>query len=169
MMQTMDGYIRVSRVMGREGESYMSPSIQRDDIERWARKNKVTVGVIEQDEDVSGGKAVADRKLGKLIERVESGASAGVIVNHTDRFGRDELDAAIAIRRIHKAGGRVIATTLGLDSSRPDSKLTLKFLLMMAEAYLDRSRQHWDSVKRRNLEERGLHVCAKAPFGYRRA
>ena len=27
----MDGYIRVSRVMGREGPGYISPEVQRDD------------------------------------------------------------------------------------------------------------------------------------------
>jgi DNA invertase Pin-like site-specific DNA recombinase len=164
----MDGYIRVSRVMGREGDSYMSPSIQKDDIEKWAAQHEVAIARMEKDEDVSGGKAVEQRKLEALIKRIESGASTGIVVNHTDRFGRDALDAAIAIRRIHKAGGRMIATTQGLDSSKPESKIVLNFYLMMAEAYLDRSKQQWDSVKRRNLEERGLHVSGKPPFGYRR-
>jgi len=160
-MEVMDGYVRVSRKMGREGDSYMSPSIQEDDIRRWAEDHGVAVDRLEKDENVSGGKAVADRKLGALVDRIESGASAGVIVNHTDRFGRDELDAAIAIKRIHDAGGRMIATQQGLDSSRAESKMVVKFYLMMAK-------QHWDNTKRRNVEERGLHVCAKPPFGYRR-
>src|SRR5581483_727388 len=164
----MDGYIRVSRVMGREGDSYMSPSIQRDDIEKYAATHGIEIDRIETDEDVSGGKAVDDRKLGKLIERIEKGQTDGVLVNHTDRFGRDALDAALAIRRITKAGGRMIATTQGLDTSRAESKMVLQFYLMMAEAYLDRSRDHWDATKRRNLEERGLHVCGSPPFGYRR-
>ena len=33
-MQVMDAYVRVSRVMGREDDSYMSPSIQEDDARR---------------------------------------------------------------------------------------------------------------------------------------
>src|SRR5262245_57707927 len=32
----MDGYVRVSRVGGREGPGYMSPDVQREAIERWA-------------------------------------------------------------------------------------------------------------------------------------
>jgi site-specific DNA recombinase len=32
----LDGYIRVSRVGGREGEGYISPSVQRVEIEKYA-------------------------------------------------------------------------------------------------------------------------------------
>jgi DNA invertase Pin-like site-specific DNA recombinase len=167
-METMDGYVRVSRVMGREGEGYMSPSIQRDDIERWASRHDVSISRIVTEEDVSGGRAVKDRGLEELIKRVEAGASAGVIVNHVDRFGRDQLDAALAIKRLHDAGARLIVTEEGIDSSRPESKLVLNIYLTIAESYRDRVSENWDNTKRRNVEQRGLHVCARAPFGYRR-
>ena len=36
-MLRLDGYIRVSRVGGREGESFISPEVQREQIETWAR------------------------------------------------------------------------------------------------------------------------------------
>jgi len=32
----MDGYIRVSRRMGREGPGYISPDVQRESIQRWS-------------------------------------------------------------------------------------------------------------------------------------
>jgi hypothetical protein len=86
----MDAYIRVSRVMGREGDSYMSPAIQEADIRRWAKTNGVTIAETPTiEEDVSGGKAVKDRGLEKLISRIEHGQSGGVLVHHIDRFGRD--------------------------------------------------------------------------------
>jgi DNA invertase Pin-like site-specific DNA recombinase len=155
--------------MGRVGESYMSPAIQEADIRRWAKANGVTLcepPVIE--EDVSGGKAVKDRGLEKLIARIEQGQSDGVVVHHIDRFGRDHLDASIAIKRIKEAGGRFVATSTGTDSNDADSKMIINFYLMIAEAYLDRTKQQWDAVKRRNVEEKGMHVCAIPPFGYRR-
>ncbi|HTZ86013.1 MAG TPA: recombinase family protein [Solirubrobacteraceae bacterium] len=167
-MKTFDGYVRVSRVMGREGDSYMSPAIQEADVRRWAQANGTTIARVVTDEDVSGGKAVKDRGLEELIDRIEKGASAGIVVHHIDRFGRDAIDAGVAIKRIRDAGGRFIATATGTDSNDPDSKMTIGFYLMMAEAYLDRTKSNWDSVKRRNVEERGLHVCAIPPFGYRR-
>jgi hypothetical protein len=33
----LDGYIRVSRVGGREGESFVSPEARQEQIETWAR------------------------------------------------------------------------------------------------------------------------------------
>jgi DNA invertase Pin-like site-specific DNA recombinase len=167
-MDTLDGYIRVSSVNGREGDSYMSPSIQQDDIDRWAQQAEVAIGKVVKEEDVSGGKAIADRGLNELIKRIERGASSGIIVNHTDRFGRDELDAALAIKRIHEAGGRLIVTQQGIDSSDPGSKLSLRLYLMMGEAYLDRVKSNWDAAKRRNVEVRKLHISSKPKFGYRR-
>ena len=32
----LDGYIRVSRVLGREGEGYIAPKVQQEGIERYA-------------------------------------------------------------------------------------------------------------------------------------
>jgi hypothetical protein len=37
----MDGYVRVSRVAGREGPGYISPSVQREQIEGWAKLREV--------------------------------------------------------------------------------------------------------------------------------
>ena len=73
MPATMDGYIRVSRVSGRAGESYISPKVQRDKITGWAKLHDVTLGQIVVEEDVSGAKPIEERELGELLKRVESG------------------------------------------------------------------------------------------------
>jgi hypothetical protein len=39
----MDGYIRVSRRLGREGPGYISPDVQREAIKRWAAYKDVEV------------------------------------------------------------------------------------------------------------------------------
>ena len=49
----MDGYVRVSRRMGREGPGYISPEVQREAIQRWADYRGVTIPVWETDEDES--------------------------------------------------------------------------------------------------------------------
>ena len=51
----MDGYIRVSRVAGREGPSYISPTVQRASIEKWADYRGVEIVAWHVDEDESGG------------------------------------------------------------------------------------------------------------------
>jgi DNA invertase Pin-like site-specific DNA recombinase len=171
-MGTMDGYRRVSRVMGREGESYMSPSIQQDDIEKWAEAHGISMPPLEDggftlEEDVSGAVPIDKRKLGKLIKRVEAGVSEGVVVNHIDRFGRDKIDAAKAIQRLHEVGARLVAIGEGIDTATSPS-LVVDIYLSLAEEYRARSCENWDNAKRRNVQQRKLHVCARPPFGYRR-
>ncbi len=41
--RTMDGYVRVSRRAGREGESFISPEVQRKKIAAWAEMNGVEI------------------------------------------------------------------------------------------------------------------------------
>ena len=42
-LQTADGYNRVSRVAGREGEAFISPDVQRKKIEAWADLHSVEI------------------------------------------------------------------------------------------------------------------------------
>ncbi len=53
----LDGYIRVSRVGGRGGDSFISPAVQRDQIERWAAMRGATIVKWHEEYDQSGGKA----------------------------------------------------------------------------------------------------------------
>jgi site-specific DNA recombinase len=74
------------------------------------------------DENVSGGRAVADRDLEKLIERAEAGLSDGVIVYRTNRFGRDHVENLVAVKRLKEAGARLVGTNDGVDSDQPQGK-----------------------------------------------
>jgi DNA invertase Pin-like site-specific DNA recombinase len=163
-MAVMDGYIRVSRRNGRTGDSYLSPKIQRDTIERIAQAKGVTLGEIVEEEDVSGGKKIRDRGLGRLVEKVEQGASDGLIVWKISRFSRNLLDAVETMTRISAADGRLIADDF--DSSAPMAKAMLGLLAGWSEEQLDGRRDDFNEARRRAIE-RGVHV-GEAPVGYRR-
>jgi len=165
---TMDGYVRVSHRGDREGEEYRSPTIQREEIERWAKANGVTVGKVVIEENVSGAVPVAQRKLEKLIRRAEDGATAGVIVHRADRFGRDHNETLIAAKRLKDAGARLVGVADGVDSDQPHGKWILNFMSLQAEDYLDRVRANWNAATSRAVAE-GKHVASKAPLGYLRA
>jgi DNA invertase Pin-like site-specific DNA recombinase len=86
----MDGYVRVSRVAGREGDSYISPSVQRESIEKWASYKGVTIAAWHIDEDWSGG--THERPgLEAAVERAVSGEVDGT------SLGRST--ASVATRR----------------------------------------------------------------------
>ena len=164
----MDAYIRVSRVGGREGPEYRTPHIQREEIRRWCDREGVTYGREIVEEDVSGGKAVADRRLDELIVRAEQGASGGIVAYRLDRFGRDNLETLKAVKRLRDAGARLVCVADGVDSDQPQSKWMLGIMALQAEDYLDRIRENWVSVNRRAVAE-GKHIAGNAPLGYLRA
>jgi site-specific DNA recombinase len=83
----MDGYIRVSRVGGRSGDSFISPRVQRDAISRWAAAHGLTMDVWHEDLDQSGGKMTRPA-FDELLARIESHETDGVVVAKPDRFGR---------------------------------------------------------------------------------
>jgi DNA invertase Pin-like site-specific DNA recombinase len=164
----MDGYVRVSQRGGREGEAYRSPAIQRDEIQRWAKNNGVTIGKIVTDEDVSGAKPVAQRRLEELIARAEAGVSGGVVVHRADRFGRDHNETLMAAKRLKDAGARLVGVADGVDSDQPHGKWILNFMSLQAEDYLDRVKANWSAATRSAVAE-GKHIAAKPPLGYLRA
>jgi DNA invertase Pin-like site-specific DNA recombinase len=137
---TMDGYIRVSRVSGRTGESYISPKVQRDKITGWAKLHDVRLGQVVVEEDVSGAKPVEERELGKLLKRVESGESEGIVAFKLSRFGRGALETLQAVERIRSVGGRLVTVEDGVDSAKPGGRLLLTVLAGLAEEELEQRR-----------------------------
>lgn len=165
-MAAMDGYIRVSRIAGRKGESYISPKVQRDKITGWAKLQDVELGEVVAEEDVSGAKPVDERELGRLLRRVESGESQGIIAYKLSRFGRGALETLQAVERIKEAGGQLVTVEDGVDSVKPGGRLLLTVLAGLAEEELEQRRAGWATARRQALE-RGVHV-GPTPIGYRR-
>jgi site-specific DNA recombinase len=160
-----DGYIRISRVSDREGDSFLSPEIQRDSIERQAKAKGVDLGEVVEERDVSGRQAIAQRKLGRLVEKIEQGESEGLIVWKVSRFSRNQLDGIQTAARIREAGGHIIGEDL--DTSAPMGRAMLGFLLGWAEEERDQRRQGWNEAQGRAVA-RGVHIASRTPTGYRR-
>src|SRR5262245_33006464 len=110
----LDAYVRVSDVRGRKGESFISPSVQREQIAAWASARGVEIGETLTELDESGARA--DRPLLiEAIERIEAGRSEGLVVAKLDRFGRSLTDGLSAIARIERAGGTFVSVQDGFD------------------------------------------------------
>jgi site-specific DNA recombinase len=162
----LDGYIRVSKVGGRSGPSFISPEVQRDQIRRWAALGGHSILTVHTDLDQSG--ASDDRPgLTVALERAEAGISDGVIVAKLDRFARSLVGALEAITRLDAAGASFISVAEGLDPTTPAGKMMTRLMLVMAEFELDRLRESWDEANKRAVA-RGVHVSSKTATGYRR-
>jgi site-specific DNA recombinase len=162
----VDGYVRVSWVGDRGGPNFISPEVQRDQIEAWAKLNGATIGKVFEELNESGGRSDRPRLL-EALERIESGVSQGLVVAKLDRFGRSLIDGLSKIDRITAADGIFVSVQDGLDVSTPTGKLVLRIMFSMAEWELERIRANWVVAKQRAVD-RGVHLGPYPPFGYRR-
>jgi len=161
----LDGYVRVSQVRGRSGDSFISPAQQRDRIEAWCRALDHEVGEIFEELDASGAKL--DRPgLEQAIARIENGSSEGLIVARLDRFGRGLVDSIAQVDRIQRAGGTFVSVADGFDLTTETGQLVMHIMLALAEHELRRIRSNWSDARARAVD-RGIHPTPTAPFGYR--
>ncbi len=162
----MDGYVRVSRVAGREGESFISPEVQREKIEAWTKLKGVELAEVHTDLDQSGGK-LERPGLDALIARIEAGETDGVIVAKLDRLSRlGVADALKLVERIETAGGSMAAIDIGIDPTTPAGELMMTLMLAMARMERRRFAESWEVAKQRAMD-RGVKI-SRTPFGYQR-
>jgi DNA invertase Pin-like site-specific DNA recombinase len=165
-MDLYDGYIRVSRVGEREGDSFQSPGEQRQKIEQWAAMRGVEIAAWHEDLDESGGR-VERPGLEALLARIESKATGGVAVARLDRLSRlGVADALKLVERIRAEGGQLAAIDLGLDPAADSPMADFGMTIMLALAAMERERMKagWDSA-RANAVARGVFV-GPTPLGY---
>jgi DNA invertase Pin-like site-specific DNA recombinase len=162
---TMLGYVRVSRRMGREGPGYISKDVQRDAVQRWADYRGVRIVDWLVDEDESGG--TEDRPgLREAMRRVESGDVDGIACWRLNRFARNVAGAIEDVKRIQAAGGVLAFVEEDIDPTGPFGEFLLTVLLAVATLERDNLVSGWKTAKARAIE-RGAHI-GPTPYGYRR-
>jgi site-specific DNA recombinase len=162
----LDGYLRVSSVRGREGDSFLSPELQRQQIERWASVHDHEIVRWATDLDQSGGKM--DRpEFAVTMKRISSGKTQGVVVAKLDRFARSLPGALEAIKFLDEHDAMFVSVAEGVDPSTSAGKMMRNLLLVLAEFELDRIRDNWRAALTNAIEVRGIQPTV-APFGYRK-
>lgn len=160
------GYVRVSQVRGRKGASFISPTVQRDHIDRWAQAEGAEIVGILEELDVSGSRR--DRpKLTRIVEAIETGEVDGMVVAKLDRYFRDQLGGHELMARIKDARGFLAIPGDGIDTRHDAGKMMFGFLLTIAEGELDRYRRQFADARARAVA-RGIHPCPVPPLGYQR-
>lgn len=161
----MDGYVRVSRRLGREGAGYISPTVQREAIQRWADYKGVHIAQWFVDEDQSGG--THDRPgLEQAVARALSGETSGIASWKIDRFSRMTEHGLRDLRRLEEQDARLAFVVEDIDTSGPFGKFVYTIMLAMSELFLDTIKAGWRTAKTRAVE-RGAHI-GPTPFGYAR-
>ena len=163
----LDAYIRVSKVGGRAGESFISPTVQRERIESWAQAHGHTLMWHEPEMDVSGG-TMSRPVFDRIMERVRSGESDGVIVAKLDRFARTLVGALGTLEEFERRGAVLVSVADNIDLSTPMGKAFLRILLVFAELERDRISESWKTATS-NAVARGIHIAKFTPVGYERS
>lgn len=149
-------YIRVSRQNGRDGESFMSPTQQRDAIEAYVRQHpEIEIAEWFEEINVSGAKE-SRPKLDALLAGIGSGAFDGMIVAKLDRLSRSVVHGLGVIRDLNEAGKTFIATNDAVDPNTRNGRLMMGILLLLAEWVLEGITETWADVTKR-VNERGIH------------
>ena len=159
----MDGYVRVSRRMGRDGSGYISPAVQREAIQRWPDYRGVEITAWHVDEDESGG--TQDRPGCRSAWRASSDTD-GVACWRLNRFARNVGGAIADVERIQVAGGVLAFVEEDIDPTGPFGSFILTVLLAVATLERDNMVAGWKTAKER-ATERGAKI-GPTPFGYQR-
>src|SRR2546430_7343153 len=123
----LDGYIRVSRVVGSEGESFVSPELQRKAIEAYADAKGWTIAAWHEDMDQSGAKL--DRPgFQEALDRCRRGETDGVIAARLDRLSRSLVGLAGLIEEAKRDGWHLVALDFGPDRKTASGRLAAGLL-----------------------------------------
>ncbi len=160
------GYVRVSRVAGREGDTFISPAVQRERIEKLAAAHDHDIVAWHEDLDQPGTRYQRPGFQAALAA-VENHQADGIIVAALDRFARSVPDAALALRRLEDADGVLVSVRDMLDTSTPVGRFARTMMLAIAELELERIRENWQAARERAIG-RGVHISRVPPVGYQR-
>lgn len=161
----LEGYLRVSRVNGRAGDSYISLPVQRESIAAYANEIGGTIVKWHTDEDFSGG--TTDRPAFETaLHRINTNQSDGIVVMKIDRFARSVADGTTIVRDLIDAGKTFASVHERIDPATPEGKYMLTSFLAQGELFLDQIKESWKVAKARAID-RGV-LIGPTPYGYLR-
>lgn len=165
--RTFDALLRVSRLNGREGNTFHSVEMQRQAIEQWAAMNNGTIARwFDESKSVSGGTTKRDG-LQTAMTRACKGTTDGVIVSAVDRFARSLTEGVEEIKRLQDHGRSFVAVEQGIDTANNTEgsigNLMLGFMFLLAAWQRDALTEKWNVVRARHITQ-GKYT--QEPFGY---
>lgn len=143
----------------------MSPTMQREAIEQWAKTNGVQIGEMHEDMTRSGG--TMDRPgMNRALARVRAGKSSGLIVARLDRFSRTLSGGLATIEELRGLGARVVSVAESVDPETPMGRAMLGLLLVIAQWQRDMAEESFAASMVRAVAQK--RYPTRTPYGYRR-
>jgi DNA invertase Pin-like site-specific DNA recombinase len=159
----LDGYIRVSRIGGREGEGYISPDEQREAIAAYAAQLDGSIVAWHDDQDFSGGNTQRPG-FQSMLDRLATRETDGMVVMAVDRFSRSTADGCTIVKEILERDQIFASCRERMDPRTPEGAYMLRSFLSNAELFLDQVTSRWASAKGQAIAK-GKHT-GPTPTGY---
>lgn len=160
-------YVRVSAVMGRADDRFLSPEIQREAIDR-ARGRGPASRVVDEwrDIDVSTARVAAKDRPGlqAALTAAREGRIDRLWVLTLDRFDRD-TSALRTFDEVTSLGVELWTEAGPLDVETPEGYLSVSMQLAVARYQRDRIGKAWRQAHEHRLA-RGLPHTGRAKAGY---
>jgi site-specific DNA recombinase len=162
------GVVRVSRVGGRDGEQFVSPSEQADRIRTACVRDDLELIETIEELDVSGGAALVKRPgLSRAVELVEAGEADVVVVAFFDRLVRSLAVQAEVVGRVEAGGGQILAVDVGQVTHDSAGQWLSGTMLGAVSEYARRVTSERTADSKRRAIARGVPTFANIPPGYR--
>lgn len=156
----------MSAVGGREGDSFLSPEVQREKIEAWAsyREYRVTAWYIDLDR--SGREGSIRPEFERMMRDAADGRFEAVAVYRLTRFARSVADAARRYSELRKLDVALVSVTEDIDTTTASGSFMQNMLFAMAEFESQRIGEEWRNVHA-SRRRRGIAHVARPITGYR--
>lgn len=163
------GIVRVSEAKGREGDSFASPSEQRQRISEACERDGMELVAVHEEIDVSGGAALERRDgLRAAVESVEGKQADVLMVAYFDRLVRSLRVQDEVVSRVEAAGGRVVALDFGRVTGETAAQWISGTMLGVVSEYYRRSVKERVGSAQAMAVARGVVPWPNIPPGYRR-
>ena len=157
-------YCRLSRDDELQGDSNSIVN-QRVILSKYAKENHFSNTAFFVDDGYSGTNFNRP-SWGELLERIENGEVATLIVKDMSRLGRDYLKVGFYTEVLFvEKGVRFIAINNGIDSANQQDSDFTPFLNIINEWYAKDTSKKIRAVMK-SKGEAGEHLCINPPYGY---
>lgn len=166
MADRLVGYIRVSSKAGRDDDRFLSPALQRAEMERWARGRYDDPRWVSWHEEIDRTGMTQSRPV--LIEALAEAERTGstLVVFALSRWARNVEGGLRDIDRMRDAGVRIESASEPVELESAIGRFGVQMLLAMAELEVGQKAEGWINTIRTNKEAGLWH--GPAPLGYRR-
>jgi site-specific DNA recombinase len=153
-------YRRVSAVMGRSGEDFLSPDLQSAAMRDLIRRRGLLEVEVIDDIDVSG-RTFERAGIRRVLDMARAREIDVVAVYDLARFGRNTAESLRNIAELRDLGVSVVSTVEQIDDS-PEGQFQLSVFLSLAQLQSDQIGRRWQQLIAYRAEQGRLHVSRPA-------